>query len=286
MGWETGPGPAGRGRPTWSSEEWSRAAALCAAQFPAVGLWAFILASSADDYGAYGGALGVACLLVTAPVVVPCLGLVHATLHIMPTAVLARLRPPHWRGPEWIWHLAASVSLGAGAAVAARTWWGAPLVETAAWLTGIGVLPVLGLAYLRGRRWERGIWWRSAGAGVVLAVLTGLAGLALIDDYTPPRLSAGQLAGSWRGAEGAVLTLRPDGTAEASRMPVSSGAIGGGTACDGLGTWALVRAGEDDRYRDGPRPPGRRLRAGVGLDDRRHRTGPRTFRAPRRPGRR
>ncbi|MGW4547420.1 hypothetical protein ACWEN4_13695 [Streptomyces violaceorubidus] len=48
-----------------------------------------------------------------------------------------------------------------------------------------------------------------------------------------------------------MLTLRPDGTAEASRMPVSSGAIGEGTACDGLGTWFLVRAGQDDRYRDG-----------------------------------
>ncbi|MGC9378054.1 hypothetical protein [Streptomyces sp. MH13] len=250
MGWAAAGRRSGRRRPTWSNGEWNQAAALCAAQCPAVGLWWWIVATSADDHGAYGGALGAACLLVTAPVIVPCLGLLHATLQIMPAAALARLRPRHCRGPEWIWHLAASVLVGAVGAVAAGVLWGAPLVDAVLWCAGGGVLPVLGLAYLRGRGWERGVWSRSAGACAGLLVLTGACGFVLIDSYTPPVLSAGQLAGSWHGADGAVLTLRPDGAAEAGRIPVSED-LGDVTACDGIGTWSVVRAGEAGRYRDG-----------------------------------
>jgi hypothetical protein len=251
VGWERTGERGGRTRLAWAYGEWSRAAALCAAQLPAIGLWWSIAASSRDDYGTYGGALGLACLLVAGPVLVPCLGLLHATLQVMPAATLARLQLRHSGGPEWAWHLTTSVLVGVCWSVLANALWGWPLAGTVPWFAGFGVLPVLGLAYLRRRKWERGIWLRSAGVSVVLALLAGVCGFFLVDGYEPPDLSAGQVAGSWHGPDGAVLTLLPDGAAEASRVPASSGGYGDAAGCDGTGTWTLEREGEGDRYRDG-----------------------------------
>jgi hypothetical protein len=55
------------------------AASLCAAQLPAAGLPAWIASFGHDDYGVgYGGAFGVLCLLLFAPLLLPFLGLVQA----------------------------------------------------------------------------------------------------------------------------------------------------------------------------------------------------------------
>ncbi|MEU3659330.1 hypothetical protein AB0E77_06105 [Streptomyces sp. NPDC032940] len=251
MGWgKTGKRGAGT-RLLWDYGEWSRAAALCAAQLPAMVLWSSIDASSGDDHGRYDGALGLALLLVTAPVIVPCLGLLHATLQVMPAATLARVQRRHSGGPEWAWHLTTSALVGVCWAVLAHALWGWSLAGPALWFAGAGVLPVLGLAYLRGRRWERGVWLRSAGVSVALAVLVGAAGFCLVDDYEPPVLSAARIAGPWHGPDGMLLTLLPDGTAEAIRVPASVRDDRGAAGCDGTGTWALEREGEHDRYRDG-----------------------------------
>ncbi len=116
------------------------------------------------------------------------------------------------------------------------------------------MLPVLALAALRGRRWGAwGVWLRSAGASVVLCLVGLPVGDALADDYVPPVLSAGQLAGDWHGGEGAVLRLAPGGRAELTRLPTEGG-IGGPddsgvfedfVLCDGTGAWTLDRRDRD-----------------------------------------
>lgn len=152
MGWD---GIRRVTRPTRFSGELNTAAALCAAQLPAAGLLGWIASFSNDNYGVgYGGAFGVLCLLVFAPLVLPFLGLVQAVTLTLLSEVLARLATRRFGGPGWAWHLVAPV-------VPAAVWGGTavlllhlPPVATLASLTGLGVLPVLGVAYLRTRTWR------------------------------------------------------------------------------------------------------------------------------------
>ncbi|MBQ0883508.1 hypothetical protein KBZ94_00960 [Streptomyces sp. RM72] len=246
MGWGQGPGAAGRGRLTWSNDEWNAASALCAAQLPLVWLaWWFFVGAGQDDYGRGGGAFGVLCV----PLILPLLGVVHSSAQIMPAATLSRLLPRRLSGPAWAWHVVASVLVGAGWAVLAHGVWGWSLGDTLPWFAGAGVLPVLILVPLRRRAWGGwSVWLRSAGACFVLFVVGGLSVAALADDYEPPRLSAGQLAGEWRGADGAVLRLAPGGAAELIRVPAQPDfeADRDYTRCDGTGTWARDRYGDRD----------------------------------------
>ncbi|CAM5284380.1 hypothetical protein STENM327S_02659 [Streptomyces tendae] len=67
------------------------------------------------------------------------------------------------------------------------------------------------------------------------------------DDYEPPRLSAGQLAGDYRGDHGAVLRLAPGGRAELTRVPAQPDfeADQDYTRCGGTGaTWTRDRYGD------------------------------------------
>ncbi|WP_225637299.1 hypothetical protein [Streptomyces solaniscabiei] len=256
MWWgRTRPGAAGPRRAAWPDDEWDRAAALCAAQLPSAVLLLVIVGSGRDDYGAgYGGAFGLACFFVLGWLLVPPLGLLHALVQIMPAAALARLQRRHCGGPEWAWHLTTSVLVGVCWAVLLRALWGLPLAATVPWLAGAGVLPVLGLAYLRRRRWgDRGIWLRSAGGCLVLLVVTGVGGAVLVDDYEPPVLSASQVAGTWHGVRGARLRLWPGGRAELTRVPAEAVFEDPGdfTVCDGTGTWTLDREGDHHAGREG-----------------------------------
>jgi hypothetical protein len=102
MGW----GPIRRARAAWTSADLHAAAAVCAAQLPAFGLGWWIASFRGDDYGAGGGgALGLACLLLFAPVVLPVVGLLHAAAHITPAAVLGRPSAGRLPGPGWVRHL-------------------------------------------------------------------------------------------------------------------------------------------------------------------------------------
>ncbi|MCX5037187.1 hypothetical protein OHA99_21355 [Streptomyces coelicoflavus] len=252
MGWGKTGNPGDR-RTVRPNDEWNRAAALCAGQLPLVWLaWWLALEAGGDDYGYPGGAyLGICCV----PVVLPLLGLVHATLQITPAAALAGLRPGALPGPEWAWHLGVSVLIGAGWSVLGRLLWGWPLGDTLPWFAGAGVLPVLVLDRLRGRPWRgRRVWLGSAVASFVLFVGCGIPAAALTDTYEPPRLSAGQLTGDWHGAHGSLLRLNPDGRAELTRLPARRGADEEGdfSVCDGTGTWTLERENEFmDTDRDG-----------------------------------
>ncbi|MDT0614273.1 hypothetical protein [Streptomyces lancefieldiae] len=252
MGWGRGPGAAGRRRLRWSNDEWNGAAALCAAQLPLVWLaWWFVAEAGHDDHGRGGGFLGIVC----APLILPLLGVLHASAQIMPGATLARLVAPRRRGPGWAWHAGASALVGAGWAVLGRVVWEDwSLPDTLPWFAGAGVLPVLGLTYLRGREWGRwSVWFRSAGACFVLFAVGGLGAAALADEYEPPALSAERLAGDWHGDHGAVLRLAPGGRAELTRVPAQPDldATGDYTRCDGTGTWTRHPDGHGSGGRDG-----------------------------------
>ncbi|GCB48341.1 hypothetical protein SNL152K_5665 [Streptomyces sp. NL15-2K] len=135
--------------------------------------------------------------------------------------------------------------------------WGWPFLTAGPVLVALGVLPVLAVGYARvrarntGRMWGTwSIWWRAGVASVALFVLTLAGGLVavtgLIEEYEAPELSAAQLAGVWRGDDGAVLRLRPDGRAELTRMPVEAGfeASEDFAVCQGTGRWSLDEESE------------------------------------------
>ncbi|MDN3023304.1 hypothetical protein [Streptomyces sp. S.PB5] len=261
MGWGDIRRELGRARSAWDSVAVHAAAAVGAAQLPAVGLISYVEVTTGDDYGAGGGAFGLACLLLLAPLYLPFLGLLHACVQTLPAALLARLTVRHVRGPEWAWHLAWAAVLGAVWAAAAALLWGWPLGLTAAVFASLGVLPVLGVAYFRrsSRTKERawgctGTWIVSAGVSFVLfMVVFGGAVLAtetgLVEEYEPPRLSAGELTGVWRDEDGAVLRLHPGGRAELTAVPAVSEhddwlSDPAYEVCEGDGSWELVRKDE------------------------------------------
>ncbi|PPS73182.1 hypothetical protein [Streptomyces sp. MH60] len=244
MGWGAGPGAPGRGRLAWSNDEWNLASALCAVQLPLVWLaWWLFVGAGQDDYGRGGGAFGVLCV----PLILPLLGVLHSSAQVMPAATLSRLFPRRPRGPEWAGHVVASVLVGAGWAVLGHIVEDWSLRDTMPWFAGVGILPVLFLAPLRRRAWGGwSVWLRSAAACFVLFVVGGLAVAALADDYEPPRLSAGQLAGDYRGDHGAVLRLAPGGRAELNRVPAQPDLEAGQdyTRCGGTGSWTRDRYGD------------------------------------------
>ncbi|MEU6351531.1 hypothetical protein ABZ896_19675 [Streptomyces sp. NPDC047072] len=219
-------------------------AAVCAAQFPAVGLIWWVGTLLGDDYGA-GGALNplvvfaVPVLLALAVLVVPALGCAQALLQILPAEFLARRALRRAREPLWAWHLVFAVLLGVAWAVPVLLLWDRPFTTTtAALLAALGVLPVLGFGWLRRRPpgSPRGVHWSArlcvlVGVGAVLGVVTGV-----VKGYEPPELSAAQLAGAWRGADGAVLGLH----------------TGVFAVCDGTGSWLFDDKGGYDPYGDGP----------------------------------
>ncbi|GGS29188.1 hypothetical protein AB0E75_21240 [Streptomyces griseoviridis] len=257
-------------RSAWTYEETRTAAACSAAQWPAAWLaWWVLTRSVQDDYGiGYGGAFGLICLLLFAPLYLPVLGLLHTLLHIAPAAVLARTAPARrLPGPAWARHLAAVALLGAVWAVPVAWAAGSGFWSTALSCALLGAAPALAAGYARrGRRTESdlpgwgcwGVWFR-AGAGGFLLFAGAFGGLALaarsglVPEYEPPVLSAAQVTGVWRSGDGAVLRLDADGGAELVRLPmkVTDRTDRSIPVCAGTGTWSLRRDGPYGEERDG-----------------------------------
>jgi hypothetical protein len=254
----------------WGNVRLNEAAAVCAAQVPAIGLIWWTEVRLGDDY-AYAGAYGflsvfaLACLLVVMPLILPVLGLAHAVAQVVPAQALARLVVRRARGPEWAWNLVCAAVLGVVWAGVAGLLWGWPFLTTAPLLAALGLLPMLGLGWLRRRvRSFWGVWLPAlfASVGLFLLVFVGgvLASLAgIVEEYEPPHLSAAQLAGEWHGADDAVLRLREDGRADLTALPAEPGTEvdesadpTAFTVCDGTGTWLLDDRGGYDPDTDGP----------------------------------
>lgn len=269
MGWENradddpeGDRPDGAIR---SLAELNAAGAVCAVQFPAIGLVWWFGTQQGDDHGGPFGlvfVLALGCVLLLAPLVIPFVGLVHAGAHIVPADHLARLTARHVRGPVWAWHLVCTMALALVWAVLAALLWGWPFTVTAAVLAALGVMPVLGLGHLRRRARVKGrpqgfwaVWLPSLFASVALFVLVFVGGVlgtvAGFVGYQPPALSAGQLTGVWRGADGAALRLEPGGRAELTRLPTESEsgdwlADPPYAVCEGAGDWSTGTFGDRD----------------------------------------
>ncbi|MFJ2771922.1 hypothetical protein [Streptomyces sp. NPDC087300] len=272
MKWGNAAKPAARtaADELWSGDGMTVAAAACAAQLPVAGLLAYVLSLGRDDYGASSvpGA-GFACVLLFAPLLLPVMGLVHASLTTLPALALGRLarrrigpraagRPRDGRGEQtWSAGLALAGLLPVGAA------WGAffallggPFVALALGAAASGVVPVLAAEYTRRRGARVGrpprarkVWLRAALASVVAtAALFGLAVLAtttgLIEEYEPPQPSPRQLAGSWRYEDGGkvAFTLDEDGHARVPRAR---------DECGGDGKWSVGTSAE---FGGEPRP--------------------------------
>ncbi|WAZ22411.1 hypothetical protein STRCI_003663 [Streptomyces cinnabarinus] len=261
MGWGNGQKDRGNNR----SRELYAAAAVAAGQLPPVWLAWWIADTSGDTYGRGFNSLGMACVLILAPLVLPVLGLVQAMAQPLPAGLLADFAAARARGPRWAWHVTCAVLLGVAWAAPATLLWGWSFLGTALLFGAVGVLPALAMTYVRRRpRWGFwGVWCRSGLASFVVFVLVGIGGAAataagLLKGYEPPVLSAGQLTGVWRGAEGAVLRLHPGGRAEFTDLPseISSEKWSDGryfAVCDGTGSWSLRRENSEgwDTDRDG-----------------------------------
>ncbi|MGW2647023.1 hypothetical protein ACWC2T_19335 [Streptomyces sp. NPDC001393] len=247
-----------------ASGDLNAAVALGAAQLPAVAVLVWMIQSfSRDDYGAgAGGApalLGLLCVLFLAPLVLPFLGLVQALALTLPSLWLARALP----GPERLRHLLAPLGPAAfwGLLAALLRHW--PLTTTVPVLTAVGLLPTLGVPYVRRGAWRGwGLWWQAAlasGALFALALGGGIAACAtgLIPQYEPPRLTRAQFVGVWRDGDGAELRLGADGRAEAHKLPTTASAERASgdpdkdyAVCAGSGTWK-PDPGTDGTGRDG-----------------------------------
>ncbi|MER5596726.1 hypothetical protein [Streptomyces sp. NPDC002265] len=261
----------------WADGDTAAAAAAGAAQLSAAFVVWLVHLATLDDHGAgYGGAFGLACLLLFAPLWLPVVGLLHTYVQTRPAAALADLVPCGGRRSRWLRHLLCAALLGVLWAAAAALLWDWPFGATALVSAGLGVLPVLAVAHARRRArtgarawgtWD--LWWRAGAASVALFVLAvaggaGATGTGLVRTYEPPSLSADRLAGVWRGEDGAVLRLRPDGRAGLSRVPAQPvfGTADDFTVCDGTGTWAF----ETDREEDGRDAVVVRLGGGCGQE--------------------
>ncbi|MEU4795306.1 hypothetical protein [Streptomyces sp. NPDC023327] len=245
-------GPEG----TWSGIRLRAASAACAAQLPVAGVVAFTLTLDDDARGAGGPAFGLACALLLGPFMLPVLGLLHAAVLTLPAVGLGRLAAARLRrGPEWAWSLLCLLPVAAvwGLLFAVL---GATFVAPVLWCAASGVLPVLNIAYCLRREKRLGrplrkVWILSGLASLglcaavfgaaVLATLTGV-----LKEYEPPRLSAAQLAGTWRGEddESVVLRLRGDGRAVLDgtpfeREPGDAYDGSGLSRCHATGTWTL-----------------------------------------------
>lgn len=238
-------------RPLRRPGDLTAAIAVHAAQLPAAALLWSIASTTRDDYGSGGGgAFGVLCLLVFAPLLLPLLGMCVSVLLTVPAVLSARSAARRLGGPERLWRPAGAVATAAGWGGATLLLWHWPPGTTIPVLTALGMLPALSIEYVRTRPWSGwGLWWRSVFACAGLAVLAAGAGFlatasGLLKEYEPPKLTTAQLAGLWRGENGAELRLRPDGRAEATRLPAepADGDRGAGgrtdhTVCAGRGTW-------------------------------------------------
>ncbi|MFF7975237.1 hypothetical protein [Streptomyces sp. NPDC007905] len=249
MGWGQTYGTQREARPTWTPDDLSAAAALGGAQLPAAGLlWWICSTTTQEDYGAgTGGALGALCFLLFAPLLLPILGVLSAFALTLPSVVLARLSGRRLGGPGWVRHVVAPV--------VPALFWGALTGPLFGWSLGtsvpvvaaLGLLPTLWVGLARRRGWRQwGVWLRAVLGSVVLFLLAFGGGVlatetGLIQEYEPPKLTPAQLAGVWHGPSGAELRLRPDGSAEAVKLPTEppfdDHHVEDYVVCEGSGTW-------------------------------------------------
>ncbi|WP_326807317.1 MULTISPECIES: hypothetical protein [unclassified Streptomyces] len=125
----------------------------------------------------------------------------------------------------------------------------------ATWLVGTLMLGTTALEGRRARqqRARRGAWralGRTLGLGALACVLTvalgyGAFATEIVTPYAPPRVTAGQLYGTWSDGKFGTLRLTPDGSAMAGSLSLPGGDFGDETeSCSGTGGWDFNRASD------------------------------------------
>ncbi|MFC5153811.1 hypothetical protein [Streptomyces amakusaensis] len=218
-----------------------------------------------DDYGVPPSAFGFLCLLVVAPLIVPVAGLLFAIALPVPVRAVAAWAVRRAGGPS----PRRALLLPAAFAAAFAALWAVPLallgagyLTAWAWLTAGTVPPLLAMARYRRAEAARetpytrlGIWFHAFGATVLLVPATvGALALAtmggVIEEYEPPRLTAGRLAGEWEGPDEALIRLDADGSAALIDAPMGPE----GEGCQGVGEWSIDE--EEYGHRDAVRVTG------------------------------
>ncbi|WP_157876315.1 hypothetical protein [Streptomyces sp. Root264] len=227
------------------------------AQLVVAGAVFLATAGMRDDHGTgfAGGALAWAPRVLFLVVLA---GYLHWLLFTLPAMALARLlaAPP--------WAALRAVLGSAAVAVAHMAWavsvWDVPVVWTAAWIAGTGLLPVTAAWYAH----RRSLGWGAMASGIgavtgVALLLTAVGGLlqewTRWHTYEPPRLERGAYVGDWFGGGGAYrLRLGANGEAEGDNMPLVDENAGPWDSCSGTGTWTFVPQPEAGRpAHGGPR---------------------------------
>ncbi|NEC68543.1 hypothetical protein G3I41_28645 [Streptomyces sp. SID9727] len=196
----------------------------------------------------------------------------------------------------WVPAVAAVAAVAVTAVVGIWTAGAGPLALT--WLTSAVLLTGAALiardSALHGRRLLRTLGYGGLAAVAVFLVGVGVFGAGLATEYSPPKVTAAQLAGTWSDGHGGTLRLSADGTARAVNLKDHEAAYEGHAdgarteyRCTGTGTWTYegddsastwdqrarleledCELGEPDGWRIGGTPEGLKLNAQYGdLDD-------------------
>ncbi|MFE6765285.1 hypothetical protein [Streptomyces sp. NPDC057689] len=153
----------------------------------------------------------------------------------LPTVSAARRVSARLTGRDaWWWvPVLALVPVSAATAVVGITKHPGAGAPAWAWLTGAVLLAGAALiardAALHGRRLLRVLGYGGLAAVAVLGMGAAAFGTGLVTEYSPPKVNAAGLVGTWSDGHGGTLRLSPDGTARAEGLRFR---------CSGTGTWS------------------------------------------------
>ncbi|QNS04836.1 hypothetical protein [Streptomyces xanthii] len=231
-------------------------AAACTLQLPVAGALAMVAAFDDNDYGQGFNSIGLACVMIFAPIVLPFLGWLQCAVQALPALALGKVLAARVPGAAWRGRALAALLVAAVWAVPPTA------LGISSYPTNLLVCAAFcafpGYVATRPWRWVRRrlrMWSAGLFGGGLLALLTLLAGavaqgVGLLPVYEPPVLTRGELVAEWRDADdGAALRLDADGRARLTRLPAEDlfGSAGPDdppfSRCTATGTWSR-RAGD------------------------------------------
>ncbi|MFC8534596.1 hypothetical protein ACFUJY_11655 [Streptomyces sp. NPDC057249] len=169
---------------------------------------------------------------------------------VLPLVWAARRLSGRVTGRDVWWWVPAVAALAAVAVTAVVGIWTTGTGTLAlTWLTSAALLTGAALiardSALHGRRLLRTLGYGALAAVAVPLVGAGVFAAGLVTEYSPPEVTAAQLAGTWSDGHGGTLRLSADGTARAERLTDHDSAYedhadadSAAYRCTGTGRWA------------------------------------------------
>ncbi|MFI7010404.1 hypothetical protein [Streptomyces sp. NPDC050145] len=244
MGWEKKKEPGAAG-------DAELMAAACTLQLSVGGALAMVATFDDNSYGQGFNSMGLACVMIFAPIVLPFLGWLQCAVQALPALALGDVLAVRVPGPRWRGRVLAALLVAAVWAVLPTALGLSSYATSLLACAAFCAFPVY--AATRPWRWVRRrlrMWATGLFGGGLLALLTLVAGAAaqgigLMPVYEPPVLTRGELVAEWRDADdGAVLRLDANGRARLTRLPAEdlfASAEPGDpefSRCTGTGTWS------------------------------------------------